>query len=233
MSSRVSQLERFYNLLERLDDGIGGKRTLDSCDGRMEWPNRGVYFFFESGEERSDTGSGPRVVRVGTHALKTGSGTTLWKRLSQHKGTVRTGGGNHRGSIFRLIVGTALIERHGLSFETWDNRRIGASREIRQGELPLEQQVSATIGSMPFLWLPVDDLPGPESERGVIERGAIALLSNWKQDGIDPPSRSWLGMDCNRARVRGSGLWNANHVDEKYDPAFLDVMEKHVQSAID
>jgi hypothetical protein len=62
----------------------------------------------EEGEERSHSGQGPRIVRVGTHALKGGSSTTLWKRLSQHKGQERSRRGNHRGSIFRLIVGTAL-----------------------------------------------------------------------------------------------------------------------------
>ena len=46
----------------------------------------GVYFFHEPGEERLDTGVGPRIVRVGTHALKIGSSTKLWTRLSQHKG---------------------------------------------------------------------------------------------------------------------------------------------------
>ena len=28
-----------------------------------------------------------RIVRVGTHGLKTGSRSTLWGRLSQHRGT--------------------------------------------------------------------------------------------------------------------------------------------------
>jgi hypothetical protein len=32
----------------------------------------------------------------------------------------------------------------------------------------------------------------------------------------------WLGNYCNRVRVRKSGLWNQNHVEEDYDPAFLD-----------
>ena len=59
-------------------------------------------------EDRSDTGSGPRIIRVGTHALKTGSRTTLWTRLSQHKGQPGSGGGNHRGLIFRLIGGRAV-----------------------------------------------------------------------------------------------------------------------------
>jgi hypothetical protein len=51
----------------------------------MEWPKCGVYFYRETGEMRADTGDGPRVVRIGTHALKTGGTTKLWDRLSAHK----------------------------------------------------------------------------------------------------------------------------------------------------
>ena len=76
----------------------------------MDWPQRGLYFFCEAGEERSGTGTGMRVVRVGTHGLKAGSRNTLWGRLSQHRGTSR-GSGNHRGSIFRLLLGIALARR--------------------------------------------------------------------------------------------------------------------------
>ncbi len=47
------------------------------CTGRMRWPQRGVYFFFEDGETRSGSGSRHRVVRVGTHALVSGSRATL------------------------------------------------------------------------------------------------------------------------------------------------------------
>jgi hypothetical protein len=50
------------------------------------WPARGVYFFPEEGEVRTETGGCPRIVCVGTHALKDGSGTKLWRRLSQHRG---------------------------------------------------------------------------------------------------------------------------------------------------
>src|SRR5712671_6187435 len=44
----------------------------------------------EQGEGRSDSGSDPRIVRVGAHALKEGSGTKFWTRLSQHRGQERT-----------------------------------------------------------------------------------------------------------------------------------------------
>ena len=74
---------------------------------------------------------------------------------------------------------------------------------------------------MPFLWLAVNDAPGPDSQRGYIERNSIALLSNFNGKPIDPPSPSWLGRHCNQEHVRRSDLWNVRHVDEGYDPAFL------------
>ena len=77
---------------------------------------------------------------------------------------------------------------------------------------------------MSFLWLSVDDESGPQSQRGFIERNAIALLSNYGKPPIDPPSDSWLGSYCTREKVRTSGLWNSNHVDEGYDPTFLDAL---------
>jgi len=106
---QLEDVKCFYEILEGLERKVWGKRKLASCHGSMNWPERGVYFFFEPGEMRSTSGSGMRVVRIGMHALKAGSKTTLWKRLSQHQGTQKSGGGNHRGSVFRLHVGTALI----------------------------------------------------------------------------------------------------------------------------
>ncbi|MWB77966.1 hypothetical protein GLS40_08025 [Pseudooceanicola sp. 216_PA32_1] len=210
-----------------LEGRLGATRTLAKSASR-DCPQRGVYFFFEPGEQRSGSGDGARVVRVGTHALKPGSNTKLWTRLSQHRGALRSGGGNHRGSIFRLLVGSALIARDGLSCPTWDTQRSNAPSPVRAAEVEMERLVSRSIGAMPVLWLSVDDDPGAESERGVIERGAIALLSGWGQAGIDPPSVNWLGHACTRDKVRRSGLWNNNHVDEAYDPRFLDVMERRV-----
>ncbi len=74
--------------------------------------------------------------------------------------------------------------------------------------------MSEVIGAMPVVWLEVDDEPSSESMRGVVERNAIALLSNYElEEAIDPPSEGWLGR-----------LWNNNHVDEAYDPACLDLL---------
>jgi hypothetical protein len=223
--TRLADLIRFYAILKDLEAKIGGVRRLSECSGRMNWPSRGVYFFFEQDENRLDTGEGPRMVRVGTHALNLGSGTKLWTRLSQHKGQVKTGGGNHRGSIFRLIVGAALISRDRLTFPTWGIGNTG-DRTSRHAEVHLERQVSEFIGRMCFLWLAIEDEPGSNSQRGYVERNAIALLSNYGKPALDPPSKLWLGHYSDRERVRKSGLWNQNHVEEAYDPTFLDTFER-------
>ena len=94
----------------------------------------------------------------------------------------------------------------------------------------MEREVSAVIGAMPFLWLAVMDEPGPKTLRAYIERNAIALLSNYRKPELDPPSREWLGRWRGQKRVEKSGLWNSNHVDEKYDPRFLEVLESHVDA---
>ena len=232
-TDRSADTTRFYDLLDRLDSRIGGARTLADCHGRARWPARGVYFFRESGESRSGSGQGPRVVRVGTHALKVGSRATLWQRLSQHRS------GSHRGSIFRSLAGVALARHENLPLPpSWG---VGSSAsaaacklsvdraEIKQAEADLEARVSLYIGAMPFLWLHVDDEPGPNSQRAVIESYLIRLLSGYRDPTVDSPSPDWLGRCSDRERVRRSGLWNNDHVDRLYGRSvFLDAMERWI-----
>jgi hypothetical protein len=66
-----------------------------------------------------------------------------------------------------------------------------------------------------------------------IERNSIALLSNYNKPHLDPPSQGWLGRHSDREKVRTSGLWNSNHVDESYDPAFLNELDRLVGCAVD
>ncbi len=229
--------KRFYRLLDLLEASVGGTRCLSECNGRMDWPRRGLYFFYERGELRSGSGEGLRVVRVGTHALTARSRSTLWGRLSQHRGT-EGGSGNHRGSIFRLLVGVAIARRDGIRLPmSWGvgsdagtaARRLGLGRaDIRAAEADLELRVSRCVGTMPFLWVDVGDEPGPSSERGLIERNAIALLSSFRDPSPDPASTEWLGLSSDRQRVCRSGLWNNRHVDEDYSPRFLDVFERRI-----
>lgn len=220
---RLEDTIEFYRLLNELEQSTGGKQTLRDCDGRMDWPERGVYFFFEPGEQRSESGDGLRVVRVGTHALSARARATLWNRLRQHRGNLNPPGGNHRGSVFRKLVGEALVISGKIEgVDTWGHGNT-APRAVRDAEQPIEREVSRYIGAMPFLVVPILDGPGPGSKRGYIERNAIALLSGYGAAGIDAPSSSWLGYSSARVRVCGSGLWNNNHVDEEYSREFLDV----------
>jgi len=113
------------------------------------------------------------------------------------------------------------LRQRGETHPTWGEGNTAAS-DVRVCERTLECDVSKTIGQMPFLWLAIGDEAGPDSLRGYIERNAIALLSNYGKHPLDPASGAWLGHHCDRERVRSSGLWNSNHVDESYDPAFLE-----------
>ena len=232
MESRQTDLDDFYQLLEVLEEKCGGMRRLCEATGRSGWPTRGVYFFFEEGEVRSRNGR-LRVVRVGTHALRP-SRSTLWGRLSQHRGSVGgslPGGGNHRGSIFRLHVGTALLASGARSPQLRESWGVGstAKGDVRRAEQPLERAVSQYIGGMPFLWVDVDDPPSRDSERGVIEAGSLALLSNRERVAIDPPSPQWLGASADRAAVREAGLWNVNHVGDPSNVSFLEILDRRVR----
>jgi hypothetical protein len=89
--------------------------------------------------------------------------------------------------------------------------------------------VSDYLRQLPFLWIDVPDEPGPGSDQAYLERTAIALVSNDGNDPIDPRSNSWLGNDSPSQSIRESGLWNVNHVDDSYNPAFLDQLARAIE----
>ena len=230
--SRRSDLDRLYDLLDRLDARVGGTQRLGNCTGYLDWPDRGVYFFFAEDETRDSTDQF-RLTRIGTHAVSTGSGTSLWNRLRTHRGAnsgTYEDGGNHRGSVFRKRVGEAMIERGGLhdEYPHWGEGS-SADRERRLAELDHERRVSEYIRDLPFLCVDVDDEPSPQSDRAYIERNAIALVSNYQKDPLDRRSDDWLGSDSPRSEIRNSGLWNINHVGEQHEKAFLDRLEEAIE----
>jgi len=226
---RVQDMDRFYSLVERIASTSGGIRNLGEIEGKVI-PPRGIYFFWQSGEQRMSKPFEARIVRIGTHAVSVGSKSTLWTRLRTHRGG-ENGSGNHRGSIFRLHVGQALIHKHGWN-DRYSNWGIGqsATPEIRSEEFDLELEVSRLISDMPALWLEVGDDASPDSDRAYLERNLIALLSG-PTGPIDLPSTNWLGQWSNRDAVKGSGLWNVNHVDEDYDRDSLNILEHYVEIA--
>ena len=231
MSDPRIDLERFYTFLSQLEELEHQGQRLESYSSRSPFPLRGVYFFREPGEYRFSKPNTYRIVRIGTHAVSANSKSTLWGRLKAHLGT-RSGGGNHRGSIFRLHVGSALLAKEGVAIPTWG---VGSSapRALRESaaalvaEAECERKVSAFIGSMTVLWVNVPDDPGPFSKRTYIEQNAIALLSNFLSP-LELASTSWLGNHSPRKEIRQSSLWNLNHVNQNYDPKFLDDFEDAV-----
>lgn len=234
--ARRNDLERFYGLLAELEQRVGGTRKLKNCTGYMDWPERGLYVFFGPGETYDSTGQ-PRVTRLGTHAVSAGSSTSLWSRLKQHYGTGSGSenhphGGNHRGSVYRKRVGEAIIEKYGLhdDYPDWNERWSSIERQrstVRDEEYILERRVSTYIREQPFLWVTLDDEPGADSDRAYVERNAIALVSSY-DEATTPRADDWLGRHSRSPQIRESGLWNVNHVEEEYDPAFLDVFEDAV-----
>jgi hypothetical protein len=229
--TRKEDLDELYRLLADLHERVGGYRTLGESTGRMEWPQRGVYFFFAPDETR-EASNQLRVSRVGTHAVSAGSETRLWDRLRTHRGTLsgtRPDGGNHRGSVFRLRVGEAIINRDeiGHEYPEWGEGS-SASADVRNAEYVLEKRVSEFIRELPLLWVEVDDDPGPESQRTTIERNTIALLSNYRRDSLDPRDSTWLGAISPASEIRESGLWNVDHTEEQHSPAFLQTLSEAI-----
>ncbi len=234
MGDRAGDLPRFYDLLGELTQRCGGPRRLVECDGRSGWPQRGVYFFFDAREPRADAPT-PRVVRVRVpHALLP-SPSTLWGRLSQHQGQRgggMPGGGNHRGSVFRLHVGAALLVTGNWPpaiRETWGVNS-SAPTTVRRVEYPLEQAVSAYVARCPSFGSP----SRTHQARQASEASSKPDPSRGEQlraSGVDPASEHWLGHHADRDAIRRSGLWNVNHVKDHHAPQFLDVLERCISAA--
>jgi len=108
---------------------------------------------------------------------------------------------------------------------------LGLDRKtVTTAEAPVEQAVSCYIASMPFLWLEINDEPGPESLRASIEGNAIALLSNHPRPPLDPASPGCLGHFSDRPWVLNSVLWNQQHVEEAHDPMFPDALAELIDA---
>jgi len=226
---RLKDIDRLYNLIEKLKDGLGVFPKLNSIDGSKILPQRGLYMFFEDDEFRMTTPFTKRITRVGTHAVSLGSSSTLWNRLRTHRGGQDLKG-NHRGSIFRLHVGNSIINKNNINLDSWGIGQ-NASSDIKEKEKDMEIVVSEYIGNMNFLWLNIPDEPTKFSDRSYLEKNMIALLSTYDYE-LDKASYKWLGSFNQNPFIKQSSLWNVNYVDLKYDTRFLDILEYYVDVTI-
>ncbi|TFG75469.1 MAG: peroxide stress protein YaaA [Thermodesulfobacteriales bacterium] len=220
--NRLNHINEFYALLDKLIE-TNGIHQLSTFNSKL--PDGGVYFFFESSERRENSRN-YRVVRVGTHAVSIGSKATLWDRLRTHRGHKTgeyAGGGNHRASVFRKLVGEAILNKNNLNkyYTTWGVDE-STDTNLKEKEHPLELAVSHHVGEMYFTWVQIEDEPSKNSLRKTIEQNAIALLSNTDKLPINPQSKFWLGNWSPNEDVTKSGLWNSNHTKERYSPNFID-----------
>lgn len=213
-AARIRDLTRLYDLIGRVrEDG----RTFRLRDlGAQNLPLRGVYVFLDPAEFNF-RGTGPRIVRIGTHAVSLGSKSTLKTRLRNHLG-LGNGSGSHRGSIFRLHVGRAMLEvGYAAPVPSWG---IGqdASEEVRATEQDLEKEVSKYLANLEVFIVPIDDPPSKNSQRARVETQLIALCTeNFVQ--IDKPGNDWLGLHSPMAPIASSGLWNLRDTGAQYRPA--------------
>jgi hypothetical protein len=225
--------DQFYKELRRLYIGQDGGRLLGTSTGRLSWPKRGVYFLMEPTEFLRTRRYSPlehRVIRIGTHAVSRGSKTTLWDRLSTHRG-IAGGGGSHRSSIYRLHVGAALAAKDSsLAQATWGQGQI-VPPGAQISELGLEQEVSRYMSNVRVLWLDVPDEPSAHSDRAFIERYAIGVLSRHRIV-TGEMSTGWLGNCSESVEIASSGLWNLNHLYLAPHSDFIRVFAYYVGSTL-
>ena len=165
-------------------------------------PSDGLYFFYEDGEVNSHD-AGPRVVRIGNHPRAVGG---LRNRLRNHYS------GNKNGSVFRKLLGGALIRRRNPDdpcllprpgqghWERQDKRTCSRCK-------PVEQEVSQLLKEhFSFRCVRIVD----RTERNRFEQLLIASLA--RCPGCKA-SATWLGRHAYSSNVRQSGLWNSDFID--------------------
>ena len=217
---RLEDLKRFYKLMKKLEKNTGGKRQLEDCNPLNDRTDGGVYFFFEEGEIRIESGSGDRIVRIGKCQ-------SYRKRISgDHKGRSEP----LTGSVFRKWIANALFKKNRKErFAKWPDITMMNLKEMRavlnrEQRRELEQIIRRYMLPMRLLFLPIS----LNNSRVFIEKNAIGLLSEYEKQSIDSPSKRWLGRRSRTGKISNSGLWNSNFVTRGYEPWFLDTLERYV-----
>jgi hypothetical protein len=206
--SRLDDLKRFYELVAALGPPAPAAAFMS---GR---PRDGIYLFFEAGETRTDSGDGPRVVRVEAR------GWSLLERAGH-----RFGSGPKLATERSLeaMVTDALHENGVPICVMW-------APTVRP--VPAQPKVTARrrhLMGMDVIRFDVRDGLRRGLRRAALASNIVGLLSNFDRPPLDAASKAWLGRCSARLGFRWAkltfprcGLWNEIGVKETYDPAFLD-----------
>jgi len=224
--NRQQQIDEFYDLMVMVEQKFSKQRLADM--NKKNVPEKGVYFFFEGTELRDNKLDG-RIVRIGTHGVQNLSKATMYNRLSNHRGSKKLLG-NHRGSVFRELVGRALIQRDNIEdYQHWGSRAQKGNKEVRNSEKEMEVTVSQYLSQMKFIVLEVPGDSSKDNDRAYIERNSIALLSNFNKKAIDAPSEKWLGNFTGDNKIVKSGLWNRDYVDREVEVGLWDKIQFYLR----
>ena len=164
-------------------------------------PKKGVYVFFEKGEEILIPNGGEldRIVRVGTHYNQ----EEIQKRLKSHFTTTN--------SVFREDVKKALIKRFGTNVIT-DNFINGYMRDNF---------------SFSILEFEEEDVEVAKENRLKWEYKIIQTISKAVFLGEITPSEKWLGKFSSVNEIRKGGLWQKEGVyDEVTSQDFEDLAKR-------
>lgn len=177
---------------------------LSSHDSPRNVPfKNGLYFFYQAREVSPHAAQG-RIVRIGNHPR---SQDGLIRRLNNHYS------GSKNGSVFRKSLGGALIRRRdpnsscllpGPGKGHWEKQDAKVCEECRDIEIMVSDLIRTEFW---FRCVRIED----REERNGFER---ILISTLAKCSICSPSSGWLGKWAYSEKIRSSGLWNSDYVDD-------------------
>jgi len=187
----------------------------------QQLPENGIYFFYEQGEIWGHGGNKPRIVRIGTH--KDGN---FRNRIKEHylldESKMNFDSGKpalHERSIFRKHIGSALLNQHNDDYlQIWEkidftpkkNReKFGHLRNIRK-EKEIESEITRILReNFSFRFILLSSQRERMGSKG-LESSLIGTIAHCQ---LCKPSNNWLGNYSPKARIRGSGLWQVQHLN--------------------
>jgi len=160
-------------------------------------PPNGIYILFQKGEEAHGTN---RIVRIGTH---TGE-NQLRPRLKQHFLSRRKDRSIFRKNIGRCLLNKAqdpFLEAWNLDLTSRENREAYTGKVDFRKQEEIERQVEEFIqGQFFFAALQIPE----KTDRIEIESRLISTVSLCEKCR---PSKSWMGLNSPKKKIRESGLW--------------------------
>jgi hypothetical protein len=168
-----------------------------------EIPRNGIYIIFEKGEKYKNF---DRIVRVGTH---TGI-NQLRSRLNQHFVME-----NKNRSIFRKNIGRCFLNKENNAYlEFWEldtTSKVDREKKLNLLDLDLEKEIEKKIShyvqtNLSFCVFEIDT----KDERLFWESKIVSTLA--KASNIKP-SDKWLGNFSTKDKIKASGLWQVNELD--------------------